>query len=1247
MLRPRYEGLPTFFILQCIAIGMRVRIVWLIALGLCTLTAQAQHTVYLIGDAGKVTIRNSTVGQVLHRLIKQDSTPSTILYLGDNLYPKGLPSQGEKKFEEYAAVLQAQVDVVKELPAETYFIPGNHDWQQGGRKGLQRVINQQQWIDSLNLKNVHFLPQQGCPGPEEVLFSNNLLLIILDTQWFLHPWEKPETESGCNAKTPEEVYLQLNDILRRNTDKRIIIAAHHPLITYGEHGGVSTFQDHLFPFTSIKPSLYIPLPVVGSIHPLYRKLIGSVQDTPHPKYKQFSQALQHIMKKYPGTTYVAGHEHTLQYIEKDSTIFIVSGSGVKTSHVKQKGYARFALGAHGLVKISVQTNGEQHVEFWQADDTTPEGKVVWSTTVPPPKSLLKHKTDPQFTIPPGKTVRVKASNRYRAGKGKRLWFGTNYRSVWNTEIEVPVFDLGTERGGLKILQQGGGRQTLSLRLADSTGREWVLRSVEKYPENAIPEMLRETFAQQIVQDQISAAHPFASLVIPPLADAAGVYHANPRVVYIPDDPRLGIYRKDFANTLSIFEERLSGDARDRKHFGNAEKIISTTKVLEKLAKDNDNAVDQQQAVKSRLFDLWLGDWDRHEDQWRWAVYENKKGELYKPIPRDRDQTFFVNQGIVPKLVSRKWAMPMFEGFEEDIRWPSGLSFSARYFDRTFLTQLSKDDWIEQARALKASLTDEVIEASIRQWPSSIFDLNGAEIIRKLKARRDRLEEYAVTHYEFVSREVNVAGSDKREHFEVNRKPDGTVHVRMYKITKEGVKGKVVYDRIFHRTETKEIRLYGLGGNDVFDMKGETRKSILVRIIGGNDTDVIADSSRVSGLTKKTLVYDVPPTAIEGKEAADHTSTDPTVNQYDRTGFQYNRLAPLVYGHYNFDDGVFLGGGFIFISHGFRKSPFKQRHLVLASMAPLTASYNFRYQGKFNEVVGKWGLDVDANIRQPNFVNNFFGLGNETEFDKQGEEAEDAIRFYRFRFEEILLEASASYPLGNIGSVKIGPALQRIEVEEDANRFISEYALTLPDNLFNEFNTYAGVAAQFLIDKRNHPQLTTKGIVFNVSGRSMKGVDRSANSFSSWETSVSFYQSFKLPARVTYALRAGAGITHGDYEFYQAQILDGRTELRGFRKTRFYGDSKLYFNNEIRIKLLSFRSYLFPAHLGILGFYDVGRVWYKDATGLDPSAGGKSSVWHKGFGGGVWFTPFNITVLSTEVGHSTEGTLVYVRLGFLF
>ena len=52
--------------------------------------------------------------------------------------------------------------------------------------------------------------------------------------------------------------------------------------------------------------------------------------------------------------------------------------------------------------------------------------------------------------------------------------------------------------------------------------------------------------------------------------------------------------------------------------------------------------DQDQVLRSRLFDIWIGDWDRHDDQWRWASFKDKNGfTYYQPIPRDRDQIFFL------------------------------------------------------------------------------------------------------------------------------------------------------------------------------------------------------------------------------------------------------------------------------------------------------------------------------------------------------------------------------------------------------------------------------------------------------------------------------------------------------------------------------------------------------------------------------------------------------------------------------
>ena len=162
---------------------------------------------------------------------------------------------------------------------------------------------------------------------------------------------------------------------------------------------------------------------------------------------------------------------------------------------------------------------------------------------------------------------------------------------------------------------------------------------------------------------------------------------------------------------------------------------------------------------------------------------------------------------------------------------------------------------------------------------------------------------------------------------------------------------------------------------------ESKKGIKVRVIGGEGKDELDDDSKVKGFGKKNVFYDTK----EGNkikfnsESKSRLSDDPGVNRYNRKEFKYNVLMPLVTANFNPDDGIFLGGGFQYTNHGFRKEPFKSRHKVLGSYAINTSSYNFSYLGEYTDVIGKWDLETDITLNVPNFVNNFFGLGNESVF----------------------------------------------------------------------------------------------------------------------------------------------------------------------------------------------------------------------------------------------------------------------------
>ncbi|HEX8279076.1 MAG TPA: hypothetical protein VF540_10295, partial [Segetibacter sp.] len=219
----------------------------------------------------------------------------------------------------------------------------------------------------------------------------------------------------------------------------------------------------------------------------------------------------------------------------------------------------------------------------------------------------------------------------------RFWLGESYRKLWAAPVKMRVFHLAKEKGGLTILQRGGGLQTKSLRLKDSRGRQWVLRTIQKYPERGLPENLRKTVAKDILQDQVATGHPYSALTVPPFAAALNIPHSNPEIVYVPDDPALGEYRADFANSVLLFEER---EAVDTIKSDNSEKA------QEELRDDNDTRVDQKLVLRARLLDLLMGDWDRHEDQWRWERIKNKNGMLYTPVPRDRDKVYYNTSGVL-------------------------------------------------------------------------------------------------------------------------------------------------------------------------------------------------------------------------------------------------------------------------------------------------------------------------------------------------------------------------------------------------------------------------------------------------------------------------------------------------------------------------------------------------------------------------------------------------------------------------
>src|SRR6266487_3837631 len=343
------------------------------------------------------------------------------------------------------------------------------------------------------------------------------------------------------------------------------------------------------------------------------------------------------------------------------------------------------------------------------------------------------------------SVTVTAGPQYGAGWLHRVMLGRHYRDLWTTPVRVEVLDLARVGGGLTPTKRGGGRQTKSLRFQSADGRTYVFRSVDKDPAGAMPPELRGTFVQDIVQDQISSSHPAGALVVAPLLAAAGVLHVEPRLYVLPDDARLGEFRPAFAGMLGQLEERPPKvpDEEDTV-FAGVTKIVSTTKLWEELDRDPANRVDSRAYLTARLLDVYVGDWDRHADQWRWARFDEGDARVWRPIPRDRDEAFARFDGLLPRLA--RTTHPDLVGFGDGYASVYGLIWRAEDLDRRFLADLEKPLWDSIARAIAARVTDSVIELAVGRLPPEYSRRNASELSRALERRRDALRAAASEFY---------------------------------------------------------------------------------------------------------------------------------------------------------------------------------------------------------------------------------------------------------------------------------------------------------------------------------------------------------------------------------------------------------------------------------------------------------------------------------------------------------------------
>jgi len=824
---------------------------------------------------------------------------------------------------------------------------------------------------------------------------------------------------------------------------------------------------------------------------------------------------------------------------------------------------------------------------------------------------------------------VVASEYDEVGMVHRFWLGDSYRQLYNTPVKMRLMDLRVEKGGLEIVKLGGGMQTQSLRLVDPTGRQWVLRSIQKFPERSLPESLRKTIAKDIVQDQISIAHPFGALTVPPFNEALEIPHAAPELVYVGDDPQLGEYREIFKNRPYMFEPRMPFEDS---------KTDNTQKVIRKVIEDNDTQVDQQLTLRARLLDFVLGDWDRHEDNWRWDPEKEKGKKIYTPVPRDRDKVYYKTSGVFPILLSYQWLKANVQPFGPKIRNVAHWNFNARHFDRFFLNHLDKEDWQKEVGLIQQTLTDSLIDRAMRQMPDTIVALSADELVANIRARRDGLLESATTYYHSLVREVDIPLSGKNEFIDIQYRKDGSITLDVHNKKKDGTEGRRLLKRTFLPEETREIRVYGIGGNDVYKLRGSGKSPIKLRLIGGTEQDSYESTSAFQNGDKVWLYENKEPNANLWEnlgKVRKKLSKDSAVHDYVYDAFVYDRKGILFNLNYGVDRGLILGAGYLIENQGFRKTPYAYRHEFMANYLTGRESFIFHYSGKFKQLVGKHDLTIDITSLGPKNLSNFFGYGNNTIFNKD----EKGIGYYRSRYDLVEGDIFLQNNLSDHWKLYYGSSSQfySSNAANNTERFLGEWHEQNPDESSFDNKFFTGLSLGIAYDSRDNATNAKRGMLWTNKVSWKSEIGGLQQNYTSLQTTFSFYKS-TADERLTIANRTGFQTVWGDPYFFQHTQIGGEQSLRGFNSRRFTGKTALYNNLEGRIKLFSFASHLLPGTVGAIGFYDTGRVWMTDE---------QSGTWHMGYGGGIYFMPGDLLTIQGTVGFSKEAVLPYIRLGLAF
>ena len=1179
---------------------------------------EIDKTFYLIGNVGSDEASSSLKG-LSQYIAQHNSKDSYVLFMGNSFYPKGIDIKDEFLTAKAENSMQMQLDALKHFKGKIIVIPGAMEWE-FGVEGLQR---EEEFLKE-KFNGDHILqPHNGCPL-ESIDISKNVQLILFDSQWFMEDWdEHPKMNKKCDIKTREKLFKEIESELKKQREKTIIFAMYHPMITNGQHGGKYPFIHQDVFSTLIKQ-----VKTQGAI---------SKDDRYNQLYNSLMERLQILSRNHKRMVFVSSLDKSLQYSEQANVKQVVSGSGSGATAASLGQYGLFSYGGQGFGRLDVFKDAKVQLQFVKIGEDSKLEIIFEKEIIPSEEKFDISSLNDNFS----NTIKAKVYEDNdqvdKTGFYKTVW-GKHYRDVYGTEIKAETVLLDTLYGGLEVVRAGGGHQTRTLRLQDKDGKPYNMRALKKsavqflqtviVKDKQVEEDFKNTIPEDLILDFYTAAHPYGALTIPKLAEAANIFYTNPKLYYVPKQKALGKFNADYGDELYMIEEK--PDKKFEKDFyGAVDNVESTDDLFEKLQRNGKYKLDEKEYIRARIFDMLIGDWDRHDSQWRFAQYDHDDGtSTFKPIPRDRDQVYSnFDGGIFDVVRSLFNTSRQFQVYGPELKHTEWFNAAGIKMDRALIQNYGKEAWIAEAEFIQKQVTEEIIDAAFRDLPEEVQDKTSLEIKENLKGRNKNIVKIAEEYFDYLAKLQTVTGTNKEDYFDITRLPDGKTNIKVFRI-KDGEKENLLVDRTFDKKETKEIWVYGLDDKDVFEVSGNGNNPIFIRLIGGQNKDTYIFKNG-----KNIKVYDQKSekSTMEEKGGAAFRFT----NNYDLNTYDFlkqkriiNLLLPAI--GYNPDDGFKIGISDVMTVYGFQRNPFAQQHRFFAGFYFGTHSFDLNYEGEFANIFGSWNLLLGANFQNPNYSQNYYGFGNESinpDYEYGYEERYNRVRIGGYGT-SIGIKKESAY--GSI--LQFDAVFESNKVEGTEDRFI---VLDEPTEL-DQSKYFLSAQGQYSYESYDNKVNPTRGMNFKILTGVTQNLQDKDRIFGYIKPEIVFYNALTKNRKLILKTDVSAQLNVGNnFEFYQAAKLGNTTGLRAYQDERFIGKYAALASGDLRYSFNKFRTGLIPVQIGVFGGYDIGRVWISNDT---------SKMWHSSYGGGLWINSADLVSGTVSVFAGEEN--IYLSFGLL-